>query len=396
MREAVVVASSRTPLAKSFRGSFNLTRPDDLAAHCITDALRKVPQLDPAEIEDVVLGCGFPEGPQGYNVARVAAVRAGLPVSVAGMTVNRFCSSGLQAIALAAHQIMHEGAEAALGGGVESITANANVKHDPNPWVLEHKPGIYMVMGDTAEVVAKRYKIGREVQDEYALSSQQRTARAQQEGFFREELAPMKVVRGILDKQTGQVVGKQEHTIDRDECNRPDTTLEGLLALKPYFDPKSGQGTVTAGNSSQLSDGASVALLMERSRAEALGVKPKGVFRGLAVAGCEPDEMGIGPVFAVPKLLKRHGLKIDDIGLWELNEAFAVQVVYCRDRLGLDPAKLNVNGGSISIGHPFGMTGARLVGTILNEMKRRKVRYGVVTMCIGGGQGAAGLFELCE
>jgi acetyl-CoA acetyltransferase family protein len=396
MREAVIVASSRTPLAKSFRGSFNLTRPDDLAAHCVADVLRKVPQLDPAEIEDVVLGCALPEGSQGDNVARVVAIRAGLPVGVAGMTVNRFCSSGLQAIALAAHQIMHEGAEAAIGGGVESITATASVKRDPNPWVLEHKPGVYMVMGDTAEVVAKRYQIGREAQDEYALSSQQRTARAQQEGFFKEELAPMKVVRGVLDKQTGQVVGKEEHTIDRDECNRPDTTLEGLLALKPYFDPKSGQGTVTAGNSSQLSDGASVALLMERSRAEALGVKPLGVFRGLAVAGCEPDEMGIGPVFAVPKLLNRHGLKVDDVGLWELNEAFAVQVVYCRDRLGLDPSKLNVNGGSISIGHPFGMTGARLVGTILNEMRRRKARYGVVTMCIGGGQGAAGLFELCE
>jgi acetyl-CoA C-acetyltransferase len=395
MREAVVVASSRTPLAKSFRGSFNLTRPDDLAAHCITDVLRKVPQLDPAEIEDVVLGCAVPEGSQGDNVARVAAVRAGLPVRVAGMTVNRFCSSGLQAIALAARQIMHDGSEAAIGGGVESITANASARRDPNPWVLEHKPGIYMVMGDTAEVVAKRYQIGREPQDEYALSSQQRTARAQQEGYFREELAPMRVVRGILDKQTGQVVGKEEHTIDRDECNRPDTTIEGLRGLKPYFDPKSGRGTVTAGNSSQLSDGASVALLMSRHRAEALGVRPLGVFCGIAVAGCEPDEMGIGPVFAVPKLLKRHGLSVDDVGLWELNEAFAVQVVYCRDRLGIDPAKLNVNGGSIAIGHPFGMTGARLVGTLLNEMRRGNVKYGVVTMCVGGGQGAAGLFELC-
>jgi acetyl-CoA acetyltransferase family protein len=395
MREAVIVASSRTPLAKSFRGSFNLTRPDDLAAHCIADVLRKVPQLDPAEIEDCVLGCALPEGSQGDNVARVAAVRAGLPATVAGLTVNRFCSSGLQAVAVAARQIMHDGSEAALAGGVESITATAGVKRDPNPWVREHKPGVYMVMGDTAEVVAKRYKIGREVQDEYALSSQQRTARAQQEGFFREGLAPMRVVRGVLDKQTGQVVGKEDHTIDRDECNRPDTTLEGLLALKPYFDPKSGQGTVTAGNSSQLSDGASVALLMSRSRAEALGVKPLGAFRGFAVAGCEPDEMGVGPVFAVPKLLKRHGLTVDDVGLWELNEAFAVQVVYCRDRLGIDPAKLNVNGGSIAVGHPFGMTGARLVGTILNEMRRRKARYGVVTMCVGGGQGAAGLFELC-
>jgi acetyl-CoA C-acetyltransferase len=395
VREAVVVASSRTPLAKSFRGSFNLTRPDDLAAHCIADVLRKVPQLDAAEIEDCILGCGFPEGPQGYNVGRVAAIRAGLPATVAGMTVNRFCSSGLQAIALAAQEIVHEGAEAALAGGVESITANVNVKHDPNPWVRDHKPGIYMVMGDTAEVVAKRYKIGREAQDEYALSSQQRTSRAQREGFFRDELAPMRVVRGILDKQTGQPVGKEEHTIDKDECNRPDTTIEGLQALPPYFDPKSGQGTVTAGNSSQLSDGASVALLMSRSRAEALGVKPLGVFRGFAVAGCEPDEMGVGPVFAVPKLLKRHGLTVDDIGLWELNEAFAVQVVHCRDQLGIDPAKLNVNGGSIAIGHPFGMTGARLVGTLLNAMRRRIVRYGVVTMCVGGGQGAAGLFEAC-
>jgi acetyl-CoA acyltransferase len=396
MREAVVVASSRTPLAKSFRGSFNLTRPDDLAAHCIRHVLGKVPQLDPAEIEDVVMGCALPEGSQGDNVARIAAIRAELPVSVAAMTVNRFCSSGLQAIALAAHQIIHEGSEVALGGGVESITATAGVKRDPNPWVQERKPGIYMVMGDTAEVVAKRYKIGREVQDQYALSSQQRTARAQQEGFFKEELAPMKVVRGVLDKKTGQLAGKEEHLCDRDECNRADTTLEGLLALKPYFDPNSGQGTVTAGNASQLSDGASVTLLMSRQRAEALGVKPKAVFRGFAVAGCEPDEMGIGPVFAVPKLLKRHSLKVDDIGLWELNEAFAVQVVYCRDRLGIDSAKLNVNGGSISIGHPFGMTGSRMVGTLVNEMQRRKVRYGVVTMCIGGGQGAAGLFELCE
>ncbi|HJZ59884.1 MAG TPA: thiolase family protein [Gemmataceae bacterium] len=395
MREAVVVASSRTPLAKSFRGSFNLTRPDDLAAHCIKDVLRKVPQLDPAEIEDVILGCAVPQGSQGDNVARVASIRAGLPVSVAATTVNRFCSSGLQAIAMAAHEILYEGAEAAIGGGVESITATANIKRDPNPWVQEHKPGIYMVMGDTAEVVAKRYRISRELQDQYALSSQQRTAKAQQ-GFLQEELAPMRVVRGILDKQTGQVIGQEEHTIERDECNRPDTTLEGLLALKPYFDPKSGQGTVTAGNSSQLSDGASAALLMSRQRAEALGIRPKVAFRGFAVAGCEPDEMGIGPVFAVPKLLRRHSLKVEDIDLWELNEAFAVQVVYCRDRLGIDQAKLNVNGGSIAIGHPFGMTGARLVGTLANEMQRRKARYGVVTMCIGGGQGAAGLFELCE
>ena len=395
MREAVVVASSRTPLAKSFRGSFNLTRPDDLAAHCIKDVLRKTPQLDAAEIEDVILGCGQPHGVAGTNVARVATIRAGLPVSVAATTVNRFCSSGLQSVAMAAHQIINEGVEAAIGGGVESITMMSRDNH-PNPWVLEHKPGIYMVMGDTAEVVAKRYKVSREAQDVYSLSSQQRTARAQEEGFFKEELAPMKVTRGILDKKTGEIVGKEEHVCDRDECNRPDTTLEGLAGLKAYFDQTSGQGTVTAGNSSQLSDGASATLLMSAERARALGVTPKLIFRGFAVAGCEPDEMGIGPVFAVPKLLKRHGLTVEDIDLWELNEAFAVQVVYCRDQLGLDPAKLNVNGGSISIGHPFGMTGSRMVGTLANEMLRRKAKYGVVTMCVGGGQGAAGLLEACN
>ncbi len=395
MREAVVVASSRTPLAKSFRGSFNLTRPDDLAAHCIKDVLRKTPQLDAAEIEDVILGCGQPHGVAGTNVARVATIRAGLPVSVAATTVNRFCSSGLQSVAMAAHQIINEGVEAAIGGGVESITMMSRDNH-PNPWVLEHKPGIYMVMGDTAEVVAKRYRVSREAQDVYSLLSQQRTARAQEEGFFKEELAPMKVTRGILDKKTGEIVGKEEHVCDQDECNRPDTTLEGLAGLKPYFDQTSGQGTVTAGNSSQLSDGASATLLMSAQRARALGVTPRLIFRGFAVAGCEPDEMGIGPVFAVPKLLKRHGLTVDDIDVWELNEAFAVQVVYCRDQLGLDPAKLNVNGGSISIGHPFGMTGSRMVGTLANEMLRRRAKYGVVTMCVGGGQGAAGLFEACN
>jgi acetyl-CoA acetyltransferase family protein len=399
MREAVVVASSRTPLAKSFRGSFNLTRPDDLAAQCIQDILRKTPQLDAAQVEDVVLGCAYPHGTQGNNVARIALIRAGLPVTIPGVTVNRFCSSGLQAVAMAAHEIMHEGAEAAIGGGVESITAIDKFKHDPklttNTLVKERKPGVYMVMGDTAEIVAKRYKISREAQDEFALSSQERTARAQAEGFLKEELAPLKVVRAILDKKTGEVTGQEDHFCDQDECNRPDTTLEGLAALKPHFDPHSGQGTVTAGNSSQLSDGACAVLLMERRRAESLGIQPKIAFRGFAVAGCEPDEMGIGPVFAVPKLLQRSGLTVADIDLWELNEAFAVQVVYCRDRLGIDQSRLNVNGGSIAIGHPFGMTGARLVGTIANEMVRRRARYGVVTMCIGGGQGAAGLFELC-
>jgi acetyl-CoA acetyltransferase family protein len=395
MREAVVVASSRTPLAKSHRGSFNITRPDDLAGHAIRDVLGKAPQLDPKEVEDVILGCGQPHGSQGHNIARVAALRAGLPVTVAGTTVNRFCSSGLQAIAMASHLIINEGVEAAIGGGVESITMMQR-DSSPNPWVKEHFPGIYMVMGDTAEVVAKRYKISRQVQDEYALLSQQRIARAQQEGFFKEELAPMQVRRAVLDRKTGEKVGEEDFYVDKDECNRADTTLQGLLALPPHFDKTSGQGTVTAGNSSQLSDGASATLVMSRARAEALGIRPKLVFRGFAIAGCEPDEMGVGPVFAVPKLLKRHGLKIDDIDVWELNEAFASQVVYCRDRLGLDPAKLNKNGGSISIGHPFGMTGSRMVGTLANEMLRSKARYGVVTMCIGGGQGAAGLFEACQ
>ena len=394
MREAVVVASSRTPLAKSHRGSFNITRPDELAGHAIRDVLGKAPQLDPKEVEDVILGCGQPHGSQGHNIARVAALRAGLPVTVAGTTVNRFCSSGLQAISMAAHLIINEGVEAAIGGGVESITMMQR-DSSPNPWVKEHFPGIYMVMGDTAEVVAKRYNVSRQVQDEYALSSQQRTARAQQEGFFKEELAPMQVKRAVLDRKTGEKVGEEDYYVDKDECNRADTTLEGLLSLQPHFDKTSGQGTVTAGNSSQLSDGASATLLMSRARAEALGIRPKLVFRGFAIAGCEPDEMGIGPVFAVPKLLKRHGLEVADIDVWELNEAFASQVVYCRDRLGLDPAKLNRNGGSISIGHPFGMTGSRMVGTLANEMLRSKGRYGVVTMCIGGGQGAAGLFEAC-
>jgi acetyl-CoA acyltransferase len=392
MREAVVVASSRTALAKSFRGSFNITRPDELAAHCIKDVLRKTPKLDPNEIEDVVLGCGQPHGTQGHNIARVAAMLAGLPTSVAATTINRFCSSGLNSIAVAAHQIMNEGVNAAIGGGVESISM---VQRDssPNPTVQEKMPGVYMVMGDTAEVVAKRYNISRQAQDEYSLLSQQRTARAQEEGFFAGEIAPMRVIKAILDKKTGEVVGKEEGEANKDECNRPDTTLEGLLALKPHFDPTSGQGSVTAGNSSQLSDGASATLLMSRDRADELGISYSLVFRGFQIAGCDPDEMGIGPVFAVPKLLARTGLKMDDIDLWELNEAFAVQVIYCRDRLGIDPEKMNVNGGSIAIGHPFGMTGSRMVGTLANEMARCKARYGIVTMCVGGGQGAAGLFE---
>jgi acetyl-CoA acyltransferase len=392
MREAVVVASSRTGLAKSFRGSFNMTRPDDLAAHCIKDVLRKVPQLDPKEIEDVMLGCGQPHGVQGHNIARVSSLHSGLPVSTAAITVNRFCSSGLQAIAMAAHQIVSEGADAAIGGGVESISLIVR-DNDPSPFVKEKYPGIYMAMGETAEVVAKRYKISRQAQDEYSLISQQRTARAQQEGFFTGEIAPIRVTKAVLDKKTGEKIGTEEVCCDRDECNRPDTTLEGLLALKPHFDPSSGQGSVTAGNSSQLSDGASATLLMSRQRADELHIPYHLIFRGFQIAGCEPDEMGIGPVFAVPKLLQRQRLKMDDIDLWELNEAFAVQVIYCRDRLGIPMDKLNVNGGSIAIGHPFGMTGSRMVGTLANEMERRKSHYGVVTMCVGGGQGAAGLFE---
>ena len=393
MREAVVVASVRTGLAKSFRGSFNMTRPDDLAAHCIQSLLKKVPQLDPADVGDVILGCAQPHGAQGQNVARIAAMLAGLPVTTPATTVNRFCSSGLQAIAMAAHGILHEGIDAAIGGGVESISLTPRDNH-PHPVLQEKLPGIYMVMGATAEVVAKRYGITREAQDEYSLASQQRTARAQQEGFFQQEIAPMKVMMAVLDKKTGEKIGTREVCCDRDECNRPDTTIEGLLGLKPHFDPDSGRGSVTAGNSSQLSDGASATLLMSRERADQLGIPYKLIFRGFAVAGCEPDEMGIGPVFAVPKLLQRRGLKIEDIDLWELNEAFAVQVVYCRDRLGIPMEKLNVNGGSIAIGHPFGMTGSRMTGTLANEMAARpQSRYGVVTMCIGGGQGAAGLFE---
>ncbi|HIA20304.1 MAG TPA: thiolase family protein [Planctomycetes bacterium] len=396
MREAVVVASSRTALAKSFRGSLNRTRPDEMVAHCLKHVLDKAPGLDYAEIEDVIIGCAYPERQQGNNIARVASLLAGLPAEVAAVTVNRFCSSGLQSVAMAAHQIVQEGVTVAIGGGVEFISGLTADETEPNPWLQEHFPGIYMVMGDTAEVVAKRYQIGRQAQDEFALLSQQRTARAQELDLLASEIAPFQVNRGIWDRETRQIAGEEPFLLERDECNRPDTTLEGLAALKPYFDPDSGDGTVTAGNASQLSDGASATLLMSRERAVELGIQPLVAFRGFTVAGCKPAEMGIGPVFAVPKLLERQGLSVSDIGLWELNEAFAVQVIYCRDQLGIDAEKLNVNGGSIAVGHPFGMTGSRLVGTLAYEMQRRQVRFGVVTMCIGGGQGAAGLFELCS
>jgi acetyl-CoA acyltransferase len=393
MREAVIVASSRTPLAKSFRGSFNITRPDDLAALCIKDLLKKVPHLDPAEVEDVVLGCAFPEGPQGFNMARNAALLAGLPVTTAGTTINRFCSSGLQAIAFGAHQIMNEGTDVVMAGGSESITMlqnDWNKKDVFNPWLMENLRAIYMPMGITAEVVAERYAVSRAEQDRYALLSQQRTAAAQKAGKFDDEIFPVSTTCLVKDKATGQE-SKKDVTVKMDECNRPDTTLEGLAKLPPAFKPE--RGTVTAGNASQFSDGASVTLLMSVEKAKALGVKPLGTFRGFQVAACEPDEMGIGPVFAVPKLLKHTGKKLVDIDVIELNEAFASQVVYCRDKLGLDPTKLNPNGGSISIGHPYGMTGSRCTGTILQELRRAKKRYGIVTMCVGGGMGAAGLFE---
>ncbi len=392
MREAVIVASARSGLAKSFRGSFNLTRPDDIAVRCVREVLRRVPQLDPTEIDDVILGAGFPEGPQGANVGRTVALMAGLPPSVPGSTVSRFCASGLNAIAIAARMIEGGSYEVALAGGLESITMlqnDHNRKNLLNPWLLEHKKDVYMAMGQTAEVVAERYQVTRERQDEFALTSQRRTAAAQAAGRFADEIFPLTVTMQITDKETGQT-SQREVTVERDECNRPDTTLEGLAKLPPAFKEA---GSVTAGNASQLSDGASVALLMSAERAAALGVRPLGVFRGFTVAGCEPDEMGIGPVFAVPKLLEQVGVRLHDIDIVELNEAFASQALYCRDRLGLDPEKLNPNGGAISIGHPYGMTGARLVGTVLYELRRRSARYGLITMCVGGGMGAAGLVE---
>ena len=392
MREAVIVASARTPLGKSFRGSLNITRPDDMASTAIKGALAQVPRLPIEEIEDIICGCGIPEGPQGMNVARVAALGAGLPETIAATTVNRFCSSGLQAIAMAAHQIIHEGASAAIGAGTESISmvqGQQNMNNLVNPKVHETWPGIYMGMGQTAEIVAERYKISREDQDRYALMSQQRTGAAQRTGKF-SEIIPMRVQKAV--KASDGSVTFEDVEIRQDECNRPDTTLEGLAKLKPSFKE---DGTVTAGNASQLSDGASATILMSRERAQQLGIEPLGVYRGFAVAGCRPEEMGIGPVFAVPKLLKRHGLTLDDIDIVELNEAFASQLVYCQRVLGIPDEKLNPLGGSIGIGHPYGMTGSRMTGQLLLELRRQKKRYGIVTMCIGGGMGMAGLFEAC-
>ena len=392
MRDVVVVDNVRTGLAKSFRGSFNLTRSDDMLAHCIDALLDRNPDVSPDEVEDVIVGAANHVGEQDGNLARLAVVLSKLPISVAGSTINRFCSSGLQSIAFAANQIASGQTQVAIAGGVDSISMRTRQdagKSELNKILLEEKPDIFMAMGNTAEVVARRYQVTREVQDEYALQSQQRYARAQEAGWVGEEIAPMNATMLKVDKQTGDQ-SKVDVVVERDECNRPTTTLEGLAGLPPAFEE---DGTVTAGNASQLSDGASMTLLMSAERAGQLGVEPMGIYRGFTVAACEPDEMGIGPVFAVPRLLQNAGLEQDDIDLWELNEAFASQCVYCRDALGLDNEIYNVNGGSISIGHPFGMTGSRMTGLILRELKRRNKKYGVVTMCIGGGQGAAGLFE---
>ena len=389
MKQAVIVSAARTGLAKSFRGSFNTTHGATMGGHAVRAAVERA-GLDPARIEDCVIGCGYPEGATGQNIARQIAIRAGLPVSVAGFTVNRFCSSGLQSVALAANAITAEGAGPMVAGGLESISlVQPEAKRVTEDWIVEHKPSIYMTMIETADIVADRYGISREEQDAYALRSQQRIAAAQDKGLFADEIVPMQVTMAVKDKATGEV-SVREATVDRDECNRPGTTLDGLAGLPPVREG----GFVTAGNASQLSDGAAALVLIEAGEAEKLGLEPMGAFKGFAVAGCEPDEMGIGPVFAVPRLLERHGLKVEDIDLWELNEAFASQALYCRDRLGIDDEKCNVNGGSIAIGHPFGMTGARMTGHLLREGRRRGARLGVVTMCIGGGMGAAGLFEI--
>jgi acetyl-CoA acetyltransferase family protein len=396
-REAVIVDSVRSGLTKAHRGSFNQTEPVDYLAHTLKSVVERVPNLDPAEIEDVIAGCGMPEGPQGMNTARIAAMAAGFPKEVAATTVNRFCSSGSQAIMMAAHSILKEGAEVAIGAGVETITmmqdGTQNTSHMVNAAAKDRFPGLYFPMGVTAEVVAERYKISREDQDAYSLQSQQRYAAAVDAGYVKEEIAPMKVRRAVMKK--GEEPRQEDFTVEADECNRPQTTLEGLAGLTPVFKPADDGGTVTAGNASQLSDGASATLLMSADRAKQLGVEPLGVYRGSAVAGCGPEEMGIGPVFAVPKLLKRHGLTMDDIDIVELNEAFASQLLYCQRELGIPNEKLNPSGGSISIGHPFGMTGSRMTGLLLRQLKRQGKRYGIVTMCVGGGQGFASLFEAC-
>ena len=395
MTDAVIVSTARTPIGKAYRGALNATEGATLLGHVIGAAVSRA-KLDPKEIEDVVMGCAMQQGSTGGNIARKALLRAGIPVTTAGTTIDRQCASGLQAIALAARSVLFDGVEIAIGGGGESISLvqndHANKFHAVDPELVAIKKDVYMPMLDTAETVAKRYGISRERQDEYSLESQRRTASAQQGGKFNDELAPITTRMGVADKATGEISFK-DVTLSKDEGPRPETTAEGLAGLKAVR----GDGfTITAGNASQLSDGASATVVMSDKLAAQKGLKPLGIFRGFVSAGCEPDEMGIGPVFAVPRLLKRHGLKVEDIDLWELNEAFAVQVLYCRDKLGIDPEKLNVNGGAISVGHPYGMSGARLAGHALIEGRRRKAKYAVVTMCVGGGMGSAGLFEIVQ
>lgn len=393
MREAVIVSTARTGLAKAFRGSFNQTHGGTMGGHVVKHVIARA-GISPDEVDDVIMGCANPEGANGGDIGRISALAGGCPVGVAGATVNRFCASGLEAIAMAARSIMVDGAVAAIGGGTESISLvqpHTNLRHLEEPHVVALHPATYMPMIDTADIVAARYKISREAQDAYSLESQKRTAAAQESRKFDQEIVPMQATMLVTDTRTG-IRSEKVVTVDRDECNRPNTTLEGLSALTPVKGPDK---FITAGNASQLADGASACLLMDRRVAERRNIQPLGIYRGMAVAGLEPDEMGIGPVRAVPKLLTRHGLDVEDIDLWELNEAFACQVLYSIQKLHIDPNRVNVNGGSIAIGHPYGMSGSRMVGHALIEGKRRGARRVVVTMCIGSGMGAAGLFEVC-